>query len=184
MDLDKDPNNTGGDTRFEIEKSNKRNKDEVDTVENTQSKKVKVFIKQPPKGPGFYYYDKNTKRVIYPESYLDKDPFYLRSQSVRIYDESSLRLTFYCDDEDRNNFYCKILFPDGTHVKIYDKPTVFKFIQYHKDHIKLGYSMKPVFNYDDYYKKHFDIFRKNKVNTLIEQFKHYNDSRDITNISK
>lgn len=183
----KDPtgkNYTGTDPRFEIEKSNKRDRSEVNTGENTQTKKVKIYSRAPPKGPGFYFFDKDSNNVIYPESYLNKDPVFLRSNSVRIYDESSLRLTFYCEGEDRSKYYCKILFPDGTHVKIYDKPTVFKFIQYHRDHIKLGYSMKPVYHYDDYYKKHFDVFRKNKVNSLIEQFKEYNAGRDITNKSK
>lgn len=139
------------------------------TIEDENSRnrgyefKMKYRLKPDAHTPAYRYYDSVKRRWIHPEVYHDVYPIVTASKTMRVYDEAGIRWTYMCSDYDENKRYCVITYPDGTKAYLYDKPTVMKNIEFHKRHIAMNYQVNPPINYVDYYKEHFDGFRKDKI---------------------
>lgn len=144
------------------------------TTENENSKKKeqdsgrKANRRRGLLGPVYRYYDRSTHKYVYPEAYHEDEPIYLGNKTTRIYSHGGITYTYVCEDYFEDNRYCKITYPDGTYAFIFDKETVMNHIDYHRKHIKLGHQSNPPFSYADYYREHFDVFRKKKVQAFFE----------------
>lgn len=177
-----DPKFTGSEPVFEVENSKRRREDNEESAPKKRGRPLKqgMLERLPPKGPKFCYFDAEKNRAIHPECFHTNNPRGLGSNTRRIYDEDGLRFTYVCESADRRDHYCKITFPDATNIVIYDRPTVMKFIEFHRNEIRLGYSVQPKYFYVNHYKEHFEGFRKNKINSLMAEYKKINDSRTIS----
>lgn len=144
---------------------------ENENAKNRQESEVKLTRKRGIKGlgPEYRYYDHSKHSWVYPEAYHHSEPEIMASKTLRVYVEGSIRYTYYCHDYYPELRYCRITYPDGTYATIYDKSVVMKHIEYHRRHIALGYRMDPPFSYEDYYKEHFDVFRKAKINAFFKR---------------
>lgn len=145
------------------------------TIENENSKKReqdsgrKLNRRKNLKGPVFRYYDRLTHKYVYPEAYHEYEPVYLGNKTTRVYNHGGIIYTYVCEDYYEDNRYCRITYPDGTYAFIFNKETVMNHIDYHRKHIKLGHQSNPPFSYVDYYKEHFDVFRKKKIQSFFEK---------------
>lgn len=97
------------------------------------------------------------------------EPEVMASKTLRIYQEAGIKYTYVCDSFYPEHRYCRITYPDGTDAFIFDKSVVMKHIEYHRRHIALGHRMVPPFPYADYYKEHFDVFRKEKIKAFFAE---------------
>jgi hypothetical protein len=75
--------------------------------------------------------------------------------------------------------YCTIYYPDDSTSTIFDPRITVDNIRFHGLQVNLGNSLKPKFNYIDYYDKHLNIFHKKKIDGLIEQYTSENRNRTM-----
>lgn len=102
--------------------------------------------------PAFRYYDKDLSKYVYPEMYHSFPPnIVLASNTIRIYNESHMRYTYYCNHFKESERYCKIQYPDGTFLFLFDKSRVTKHIEFNRWNTYLGYRMNPKFILTDYF---------------------------------
>lgn len=188
-------NNTGGlESTAENENSNKRKSTQENLHNSSSSKKNKTTNNKPkrkyakkiseltreeqpfkmrfrrlPKTrwPKYRYFDRDKYKWIYPEKFHMHPPKeVMASNTMRVYEEGHIRYTYFCENFHESDRYCKITYPDGTSLFMFDKSRVMKHIELHHWNIYLGYKMEPKFFYGDYYKEHFSIFKQNKINEL------------------
>jgi len=127
----------------------------------------------------FFYYDPVTKRSVNPETLHWEKPKCYHNNAIRVYSEYGMTYTYNCMSSDPSKHFCRVKYPDLSTCDIYRIQTMVENIEFHRNHIKLGYEMKPTYWYNDYYNKHFDEFRKEKVNNLLERYKIINSHREI-----
>jgi hypothetical protein len=132
--------------------------------------------KKLPKGPRFKFLweslDKSKKKWVYPELYHDqKVKHSLSNDTMRIYEEASLRYVYHTYDTHMRNRKCNITYPDGTRVTIFNKRVVLEHIKYHRKNVAMNLKHKPRFIYHTWYKDHFEPFRKAKINAFLSKEK-------------
>lgn len=127
----------------------------------------------------FVYYDPVAKRSINPEALHWEKPNTYHNNVVRTYSEYGLQYTYNCMSSDPSKHFCRVKYPDLSICDIYRTQTMVENIEFHRNHVKLGYKMKPTYLYNDYYNEHFDVFREQKVQNLLEKYKKINSNRVI-----
>lgn len=90
------------------------------------------------------------------------------NDTLRIYDESSLRYTYHTQYFNLEDRYCCVRYPDGTRLFMLDKQRVIEHIKYHRKHISMSYKMNPPYNYSAKYVEHFEPFRKRIINQKFD----------------
>ena len=131
-----------------------------------------------PDGKKFFFFDRPSNRAIHPETYHAEPPLCIQSNTIRQYKEHGLTYVYHVGGDHPRDF-CRIWFPDGTKIEIYDERTVFNFMQHHRDEVRLGRNHDPIYNYAEYYTNHFEPFRKKKISDMIEGFKIENSGKDL-----
>jgi hypothetical protein len=120
--------------------------------------------------PPYRYYDRKICQFVHPEMFHHSPPTQvLFSKTMRIYEEGHLRYTYYCNFHSEKARYCKVTYPDGTYLFMFDKYRLFKHIEYNHYNTHLGYSMKPPFILHDYFSTRFDKYRIKKVKEFFKK---------------
>lgn len=127
----------------------------------------------------FVYYDPIEKRSHNPEVLHLENSNNLHDNNIRVFNEHSLQYTYNCMSSDPSKHFCKVTYPDLSMCYIYRTQTMVDNIMFHRKHVTLGYEMDPKFSYDKYYKQHFDVFRKQKVEALLKKYNIINSNRVI-----
>lgn len=127
-------------------------------------------LKKKTLGPKFRFRDPKRKKWIDPESYHGQAPIQvMASKTMRVYQDGPLRYTYFCHAYRRSKRYCKVTYPDGTSLYMYSPEKLMKHIEFNRHNTWLGYQMKPKFMMGNYYRTHFDPFRKKKINDIINR---------------
>ena len=126
--------------------------------------------------------DKKKIKWVYPESY-HYNPLYMSffTDTLRIYDDANIRYVYHTHAYHMGDRFCKITYPDGTHLVIYNKKVVLEHIKYHHKHIFMNYKQEShYFFYDKWYKAHFEPFRKANINLFFSKEKPSFKRKSIT----
>lgn len=150
-----------------------------DFIHGTKKPREPQFTNNVVSGPKFFFFDKAKNMAIYPESLHMNYPTLYANNTVRIYYENGLVYTYNCNFSKPSQYYCSIKYPDSTTCDIYDIPTLVKNIELHKNHVKLGYSMNPEFDYNQYYVDKLEIPKKKAIDELLAKFSKDNSTRRI-----
>nr|YP_009774819.1 hypothetical protein [Penicillium citrinum]QJA14317.1 hypothetical protein [Penicillium citrinum]QUL58703.1 hypothetical protein [Penicillium sp.] len=128
----------------------------------------KMKYRRLPRGwPAYRYYDRNLCQFVHPEMLHQNAPQLMFSNTMRVYEEGHLRYTYYTNYHNEKDRYCKVTYPDGSYLFMYDKCRLFKHIEFNKYNTHLGYKMKPPFILHDYFLSRFDVYRMNKINKFF-----------------
>jgi hypothetical protein len=119
----------------------------------------------PKEGPRFFFFDRVSNRIVYPETYHTYDPISIQANTIREYKEHKLTYVYHMYGD---NPFCRIYSPDGTKIEINNPRTVMKYILHHKNEVTIGRRVEPKYDYAEFYDNKFKHL-KNQDHLLAEK---------------